>query len=536
MPSGAEIIARRLYEAGCRHAFGIPGGEVLALIAALDRAGIRFVLCKHENAGGFMAEGTHHATGAPALLVATLGPGVANLVNVVANALQDRVPMIVLSGCVDAVDAVTYTHQLFDHRALLAPVTKASLTVVDGAVDALIDKALAIALDGQPGPVHLDLPIAVATARQPERPPPRRAPVAPAAPAPGAALDRARALLADAERPLVIAGVDALNQAGAAAAVEAFVRDLGIPLVTTYKAKGILDEAHPLALGAAGLSPKADVIVQPLVRQADLVVLAGYDPIEMRAGWRDPWAPGTPVLEFAAVPNTHYVHQAELSFVGDLGAGLRSLRAGVNTRPAWPGGEAAATRRALAAAFPGDEAWGPAAVIDAVRQALPGDCVATVDTGAHRILLSQMWRCARPRTLLQSSGLCTMGCALPLAIGHSLAGGGAPVVAFTGDAGLEMVLGELATLRDLRLPVIVVVFVDCQLALIELKQRGAGLGSLGVEFGATDFGAVAAALGGHGATVGDRAGLAAELAAGLAREGFTLIACPIGQRPYDGRI
>ncbi|MEO1456548.1 MAG: thiamine pyrophosphate-binding protein, partial [Pseudomonadota bacterium] len=87
--TAADLIAQRLHAAGVRHAFGIPGGEVLTLIDALERAGIRFHLAKHENAAGFMAEGTWHATGAPGVLVATVGPGLANAFNVVANAEQD---------------------------------------------------------------------------------------------------------------------------------------------------------------------------------------------------------------------------------------------------------------------------------------------------------------------------------------------------------------------------------------------------------------------------------------------------------------
>nr|MCS5607917.1 thiamine pyrophosphate-binding protein [Alphaproteobacteria bacterium] len=157
--SSADILARCLYRAGCRHAFGIPGGEVLAVMAALDRAGIQFELCKHENSGGFMAEGTHHVTGAPGILLATLGPGVANAANVMANALQDQVPLIFLTGCVDPVEAATYTHQIFDHKALLTPITKASLTLADGAVGVLTDKAVAIATAYPPGPVHIDIPI-----------------------------------------------------------------------------------------------------------------------------------------------------------------------------------------------------------------------------------------------------------------------------------------------------------------------------------------------------------------------------------------
>ncbi|MDH3914382.1 MAG: thiamine pyrophosphate-dependent enzyme, partial [Rhodospirillales bacterium] len=111
-----------------------------------------------------------------------------------------------------------------------------------------------------------------------------------------------------------------------------------------------------------------------------------------------------------------------------------------------------------------------------------------------------------------------------------------PVVAFTGDAGLEMVLGELATLRDLKLPLVIVVFVDSSLALIELKQRDRGLPNRGVDFGATDFPAVARALGGKGVAVRDRAALAEALQAGLADERFTLIAAEIGPRAYDGRF
>jgi len=535
MTTGADIIAKRLYKAGCRHAFGIPGGEVLTLIDALARAGVRFSLCKHENSGGFMAEGTWHATGAPGVLVATVGPGVANLVNVVANALQDRVPMIVLTGCVDAREAATYTHQVFDHRAILAPVTKASFTLADGAVDVLIDKALAIAMDGQPGPVHLDLPIQVAGAVQDGDGLLLRAAIAASAPAQTPDLAAARSALAAAQRPLVIAGVDALND-NAGNQIADFIEAFQVPLITTYKAKGIVPEGHPLVLGGAGLSPKADEILMPLVARADVVILAGYDPIEMRVGWQNPWADDATVIEFSAVPNTHYMHQASFSFICHTAEGLTALREGVSAGETWPENEPSTTRQLLDDAFPTDEAWSPAAVVDTVRKAVPDNTVVTADTGAHRILLSQMWQCPAPRSLLQSSGLCTMGCALPLAIGHRLADDTRPVVAFTGDAGLEMVLGELATLRDLHLPVIVIVFVDRSLALIEMKQRNSGFDNLAVDFGGTDFAGVADAMGGVGITAEDRGALTTAVRDALARETYTVIACPIEMRAYDGRI
>ena len=166
---------------------------------------------------------------------------------------------------------------------------------------------------------------------------------------------------------------------------------------------------------------------------------------------------------------------------------------GVAPRETWPLQKPAAARAALRAECRLDEDWGPAAVVDVLRRSLPRDAVVTTDSGAHRIILSQLYECYRPRGLLQSSALCTMGCAVPLAIGRKLAEPERSVVATAGDAGLEMVLGELATVRDLNLAIPIVVFVDRQLGLIELKQRTSQLPGLAVDFGATDFPALARA-------------------------------------------
>ena len=210
--NAADIIARRLYEAGCRYAFGIPGGEVLTLIDALDRAGLRFVLTKHENSAGFMAEGIYQRTGAPGVLVATLGPGAANAVNVVANAEQDRVPLIFMTGCIDAEEADSYTHQVIDHAALFGPITKASFRMNAGNAALLIDKAVSIALEDRPGPVHIDLPISIAAAVQDgTRTWSANAMPAPVQPAVGPDLEQARAWMVEAKRPIMVAGLDVMN-------------------------------------------------------------------------------------------------------------------------------------------------------------------------------------------------------------------------------------------------------------------------------------------------------------------------------------
>ena len=173
---------------------------------------------------------------------------------------------------------------------------------------------------------------------------------------------------------------------------------------------------------------------------------------------------------------------------------------GVAPRETWPLQEPAESRL--------DEDWGPAAVVDVLRRSLPRDAVVTTDSGAHRIVLSQLYECYRPRDLLQSSALCTMSCAVPLAIGHKLAELERTVVATVGDAGLEMVLSELASFRDPKLGIPIVVFVDTQLGLIELKQRGSQLPGLAVDFGTTAFPALARALAGEGVRARDRETLA----------------------------
>ena len=129
-----------------------------------------------------------------------------------------------------------------------------------------------------------------------------------------------------------------------------------------------------------------------------------------------------------------------------------------------------------------------------------------------------------------------MGCAVPLAIGRKLAEPDRPVIAFVGDAGMEMFLGELATLRDLKLGLPIIVFIDKSLGLIELKQRGSGYENLAVDFGATDFPAVAKSLGGEGVWCRDRESLAAQLQSAFDRNTFTVIAAVIGEKAYDGRL
>jgi acetolactate synthase-1/2/3 large subunit len=311
----------------------------------------------------------------------------------------------------------------------------------------------------------------------------------------------------------------------------------GAPVITSYKAKGLIPEDHPLSLGGAGLSPKADHVLLPFVAEADLILGAGYDPIEMRTGWRNFYEPGRQqMIDVTAVPNHHYMHQATTNIVADTGATLKAMISGYSGVDTWTGGEIEACKAALLKAFPRDEDWGPAAIVDEAQKVLPQNTLATVDSGAHRILLSQMWQTFEARGLMQSSGLCTMGCAMPLALGVSVVEPERVVVSFSGDAGFLMTAGELSTAAELGLRTIFVVFVDASLALIELKQRQRQLQNKGVDFDRHDFAAIGRAFGGRGVRVSDRMALKDALEDAMSADTFTVIAAEIGREAYDGRL
>jgi acetolactate synthase I/II/III large subunit len=532
MRTGGDIIGRVLKDAGATHAFGIPGGEVLALIQGLNAADIRFILVKHENSGGFFAEGHWHVTDALPVLVATLGPGVANAVNVVANAMQDRVPLVFLTGCVEGALIGSFTHQVIDHQAMLRPVVKGTFKLERGRISEMMREAIALAYSGQPGPVHIDVPVDIAESEAIELDIQATGKILSGKPD-QTHIKTALGLLSSSKRPLAIAGVDAVLE-DAGAAISAFCKTHHIPLVTTYKGKGLMPEGDALCLGAAGLSPLADKTLMPLIAQADCLLLLGYDPIEMRVGWRNPWDDKKMVIEFAPIARDHGMHTATVFLVGEMASTLSRLQHNAPNR--WETNEPALARATLRKDFSGPELWGPHAAFRVLREVVPAETVVTADSGAHRILLSQMWECSEPRTMLQSSGFCTMACALPLAAGAKLGRPDVPVVCVVGDAGLDMAAGELATLRDLRLPVIICVLVDESLALIDLKQRKNQLPSIGVSFGKTDFAAVARAYGGHGANATNEMELRTELEQALVRDSFSIIATHIPNRAYDGYI
>lgn len=530
----ADILARTLHAHRVRHAFGVPGGEVVTLIDALQNAGIAFRLARHETSAAIMAAGASTISGNPELLVTTVGPGVANAVNGIADALQERVPLIVISGVVDRSTRARYTHQVIDHAQLLRPLVKATFEIEPESAASTVARAIAIATTEPMGPVHLDLSPAVAAALSPDKTvltPPLALGTSVLVTDP--AVCRLSEQIHRAERPLILAGLEAVRS-NAGPALRHLAETIGAPVLTTYKAKGILAEDHPLSLGAAGLSPLADKVLLSLARSADLVLMVGYDPIEMRLGWLDFVADRTKLIDISRTMPDHAMHHAGMRVAIEPKAVLQALNGSIGERKSWAAGEPVKAKAELDRIFSTKAAWGPHAIVDHLNQAADHDGLVTVDSGAHRILLSQKWIAAKPLSLLQSAGFCTMNAALPLAIGAKVADPSRKVFAVMGDGGLEMGIGELATLRDLDLPLTIVLFQDRSLALIALKQASAGLAAVGVALGETDFAAVARGFGGYGVNVENANDFRNELEGAGDRTGFTLIACRFDASAYEG--
>lgn len=529
----ADAVARTAANYGARFAFGIPGNDVLETIRACEDAGIRFYLAKAEPSAAFMADAVYQLTGAPAVLIPALGPGISNAISGIAGAMQERTAMLVLSGEMATPNMGIYNHQVFDHVALARPVTKYAEVLNPKRAAQQTAKALDIAIAHPAGPVMLNVPADLnrSSAQEQEDYVPPRTAASVLAPA---AMAEARALLEAAARPLALIGRGALA-GGAAASVATFIQGRGVPFFNTYKAKGIIDERDALCLGSVGLSPVVDAENMKMVAAADLIVLIGFDPIELRDAWLDAWPESAKVMSVDWAAATHRIYPVGLQAVGDVPGILAQLGEAAASTAAWDAAKVASHKSAVARVVrPRQPAKGisPAALFAEVdRQATP-DWIMTVDVGSHRILANHVIRCQVPGQLMQSNGLGCMGYAVPAAIAAQLVHPQRPVVALLGDGCMLMTLGELAVAAEHALPLVVVVLNDASLSLIKLKQSKMGMRARATDFKSPRFDLLAQGFGAQGVRVDSLPALSAALAKAVASRTFTVIDAVVDPAEY----
>jgi len=504
VPTTADVIAETLKASGIHRLFGLPGGEIAEVMGACRKAGLSFLLTRHENAACIMAGVTGELTRKPGVALATVGPGATNLVNGVANAFLERAPLLVLSAQLPTDLSPILPHQRVDLEDLFRPITKWSHTLTGVNTAATMKRALDLTTEGRPGPVYLSLPSDVArredrTDASPPDDHPRQATLFPPG-REGAAtgdLPRAARMIGQATRPLAMVGIG-LDPMKVQPALLRWLEATGIPVAITPKAKGLVPEDHPLFV-ATGTGMAGDTLFVELLRETDLLIGIGFDPVEaIRTFYTE-----RPFLSIAEYSLVDRQFAPDLELVGDVGATLEALQGETALHHTWRREAVAAFRRRLASFLTpsvdkSELGLSPARVFGRLRNLLPREAILTVDTGAHKLLIGQIWPSYQPLTFLVSHGLSTMGYALPAAMAAKLEHPDRPVVAVMGDGGLAMVLAELETASRLRLPVVVLVLSDRSLYLIRLHQERKGFQAGGVDFGPIDFAGIAPGLGALG--------------------------------------
>ena len=529
----ADSVAATLKAFGAEWAFGIPGNDVLETVRACEEAGIKFVLGKSEPSCAFMADAVYQLTGKPSVLIPALGPGLSNAMSGIAGALQERSAIAVLCGEMASKQMGVYNHQVFDHVALARPVTKYAENLNPKRAAQQVAKALDIALAYPAGPVFLNIPADYnreAAAAEEAKMPAQRATTA-LAESSAATL---RAKLAGARRPLALAGRGALL-ADTPAAFRKLVEAWKLPFFTTYKAKGITGDTHPLCLGSVGLSPVVDAENFALIKEADCIVLVGFDPIELRDAWLDAWPQALTVISVDWAALNHRIFPVGDEALGDVPSILAQLMPAGAAANAWTHERFASLRARVAHIVrPRTPAKGisPAALFKAVSDQAQDDWVMTVDVGAHRILANHVLQCRTPGQLMQSNGLGCMGYAVPAAIAAQLVHPGRPVVAMLGDGCMLMTQGELALAAERELPLVVVVLNDDALALIKLKQSKMNMSPRATDFKSPDFAKIAEGFGARGVRVDTIAAFGKALAEAVASRRFTVIDAKVDPAEY----
>jgi acetolactate synthase-1/2/3 large subunit len=400
--------------------------------------------------------------------VATSGPGATNLVTGLATAHMDSTPVVAITGQVPRAMIGRDAFQETDIIGITQPITKHSVLVED--VESLADhlrEALAIAVEGRPGPVLVGVPKDVQQAKAEWRPARPSGPAAPRPEGPGP-LSRAARLIADAERPLIMAG-HGIILSEAYEELRALAERTGIPVITTLLGISGFPESHPLHLGMPGMH--GEVHVNRAIQQADLILGVGLRFDDRVTGNLAAFARGAKVIHVELDRSEIGKNVAtDVGLVGDARQILRALLDHVEPRECegWRA-EIAAFMRPRHESFRGD--LSPESILAAIAQAAGGRCTIVSDVGQHQMWVAKLYPYRRPNTHITSGGLGTMGFAVPAAMGAALARPHEPVWAISGDGGFQMNMQEIATMVQEGIPVKMAVFNNGYLGMVRQWQQ-----------------------------------------------------------------
>lgn len=480
--TGAEMLRHLLERQGIRTVSGIPGGAILPFYDALHSpdSRIEHILARHEQGAGFIAQGMSRVTGRAAVCLATSGPGATNLLTAIADARLDSIPLIAITAQVPQSLIGTDAFQEVDTYGLTLPITKHNFLIRSVAeLLEIIPLAFTLAESGRPGPVAIDIPKDVLTARHPittwPEPGGRRETYSTFNDTDITALAH---LLAHAQRPVLYLG-GGIIASGAAPLARKLARRLQAPTVCTLMALGAIPADDPHFMGMLGMhGTKA---TNQLLDEADLVLAIGARFDDRATGKVAEFCPRATIAHIDIDPaEIGKIKNPFLSLVGDAADILTRLLQQLppQARPAWLT-HAQTLRRAHPLAHPprAEDPLHPINLCRFLAETLPADTIVTTDVGQHQMWVAQAWPFRAPRTFLTSGGLGTMGFGLPAAIGAALAlrdsrsRSARRIACISGDGSILMNIQELALLAELNLPVAVLIFNNGHLGLVRQQQE-----------------------------------------------------------------
>lgn len=493
-----DLFVDCLVAEGVDYIFGIPGEENIDLLDSLARSPIQFVLTRHEQAAAFMADAYARVSGKPGVCLATLGPGAGNLITGISSANLERSSVVAITAQVTTAELHKETHQNIDTLQLFKPITAYNQQILSvHAIPEMIRAAFDTVRFGRRGAAHLQLPddiakTAIAKTETETSGKPMPVSIRASASPDNATLQKAAALIRQAERPTILAG-NGVIRSDAWFELRELVEQTNLPMLNTVMAKGILPFNHELNLFTVGAGGGATDL-QPL-RNSDLVIAIGLDRFEL-----DPakWNPNdsTKVLYMHDTPAQADEHfPVVLELVGEMRESLRRLLHFVASHPVPPYLREVRTNQLeqlLALSSPGEAL--PREIMWILSEQLPAGSYVISDVGLHKVWVSRWYEPKEPGRTIIFNGFASMGGSLPGALACCLVRND-PVVVITGDGGFLMNSQELETAHRLGLSFTIVLFNDGQLSLIKQHQLEANLAVTNISFTNPDFALYAQSFG-----------------------------------------